>query len=96
MHRSSGICHPDFPGFSGAPIQDPIADYLAMNVPDRITNVGRFLVIKKVAVDMEGNGKDDLLSEPGTETPGLTRGFGPATHRSPAVTSASLRPIPTS
>ena len=43
------------------PIQDPIADYLAMDVPDRITNVGRFLVIKKVAVDMEGNGKDDLF-----------------------------------
>ena len=30
------------------PITDPIADYLAMNVPDRIANVGRLLVIKKV------------------------------------------------
>jgi hypothetical protein len=40
------------------PITDPIADYLAMNVPDRIANVGRLLVIKKVEVDLEGNGKD--------------------------------------
>ena len=44
-----------------SPIQDPIADYLAMNVPDRVTNVGRLLVIKEVAIDMEGNGKDDLF-----------------------------------
>ena len=43
------------------PIQDPIADYLAMNVPDRATNVGRLLVIKEVAIDMEGNGKNDLF-----------------------------------
>jgi hypothetical protein len=43
------------------PIQDPIADYLAMNVPDRVTNVGRLLVIKKVEVDMEGNGKNDVF-----------------------------------
>ena len=43
------------------PIQDPIVDYLAMNVPDRVTNVGRLLVIKEVAIDMEGNGKDDLF-----------------------------------
>src|SRR5580692_2578429 len=43
------------------PIQDPIADYLAMNVPDRATNVGRLLVIKEVAIDMEGNGKDDVF-----------------------------------
>jgi len=43
------------------PIQDPIADYLAMNVPDRATNVGRLLVIKEVAIDMEGNGKEDVF-----------------------------------
>jgi hypothetical protein len=40
------------------PIKDPIADYLAMNVPDRIANVGRLLVIKKVEIDLEGNGKN--------------------------------------
>jgi hypothetical protein len=40
------------------PITDPIADYLAMNVPDRIANVGRLLVIKKVEIDLEGNGKN--------------------------------------
>jgi hypothetical protein len=43
------------------PITDPIADYLAMNVPDRIANVGRLLVIKKVEIDLEGNGKNDIF-----------------------------------
>ena len=43
------------------PIPDPIADYLAMNVPDRIANVGRLLVIKKVEIDLEGNGKNDVF-----------------------------------
>jgi hypothetical protein len=43
------------------PIQDPIADYLAMNVPDRMTNVGHLLVIKRVTVDMEGNGKNEVF-----------------------------------
>ena len=32
-----------------------------MNVPDRVTNVGRLLVIKKVTVDMEGNGKNEVF-----------------------------------
>ena len=36
---------------------DPIADYLSMNVPDRVENAGRLLVLKRVEVDMEGNGK---------------------------------------
>ncbi len=43
------------------PITDPIADYLAMNVPDRIANAGRLLVIKKVEIDVEGNGKNDVF-----------------------------------
>ena len=43
------------------PILDPIADYLAMTVPDRMANVGRLLVIKKVEVDLEGNGKNDVF-----------------------------------
>ena len=38
-------------------IANPIADYLAMNVPDRVENAGRLLVLKRVEVDMEGNGK---------------------------------------
>jgi hypothetical protein len=38
-------------------VADPIADYLAMNVPDRAENAGRLLVLKRVEVDMEGNGK---------------------------------------
>lgn len=46
---------------AGSPITDPVADYLAMNVPDRIANVGRLLVIKKVEVDMEGSGKNDVF-----------------------------------
>jgi hypothetical protein len=47
--------------FADPPITDPIADYLAMNVPDRIANVGRLLVVKKVEVDLEGNGKNDIF-----------------------------------
>ena len=43
------------------PITDPIADYLAMNVPDRVANVGRLLVLKKVEVDLDGNGKKDVF-----------------------------------
>ena len=43
------------------PITDPVADYLAMKVPDRVANVGRLLVIKKVEIDLEGNGKDDVF-----------------------------------
>jgi hypothetical protein len=43
------------------PVKDPIADYLAMNVPDRMANVGRLLVIKKVEVDLEGDGKNDVF-----------------------------------
>jgi hypothetical protein len=46
---------------AGPPITDPIADYLAMNVPDRIANVGRLLVIKKVEIDLEGNGKNEVF-----------------------------------
>src|SRR5258708_32774771 len=38
-------------------VVDPIADYLSMNVPDRVENAGRLLVLKRVEVDMEGNGK---------------------------------------
>ena len=47
--------------FADPPITDPIADYLAMNVPDRIANAGRLLVIKKVEIDVEGNGKNDVF-----------------------------------
>jgi hypothetical protein len=38
-------------------VADPIADYLSMNVPDRTENAGRLLILKKVEVDIEGNGK---------------------------------------
>ncbi|MBV9105408.1 MAG: hypothetical protein JO066_05495 [Verrucomicrobia bacterium] len=49
------------PGLGEPAITDPIADYLSMNVPDRIANVGRLLVIKKVEINMEGNGKNDIF-----------------------------------
>ena len=42
-------------------ITDPIADYLSMNVPDRIANVGRLLVIKKVEVDLDGTGRNTVF-----------------------------------
>jgi hypothetical protein len=43
------------------PISDPIADYLAMDVPDRASNAGHLLIIKRVEVDLEGNGKNEIF-----------------------------------
>jgi hypothetical protein len=42
---------------AGEVVTDPIADYLSMNVPDRVENAGRLLVLKRVEVDMEGDGR---------------------------------------
>ena len=56
-----GLLLTSAPGLAEPPITDPIADYLSMNVPDRIANVGRLLVIKKVEIDLEGNGKNDVF-----------------------------------
>ncbi len=42
---------------AGQVIADPIADYLSMNVPDRVENTGRLLILKRVEVDIDGNGK---------------------------------------
>jgi hypothetical protein len=43
------------------PIQDPIVDYLAMNVPDRATNVGRLLVVKRATVDIANDGQQEVF-----------------------------------
>ncbi|MBV9671786.1 MAG: hypothetical protein JO076_03045 [Verrucomicrobia bacterium] len=39
-----------------APVTDPVAAYLAMNIPDRARNAGRLLVLKTVEVDLSGKG----------------------------------------
>jgi len=49
------------PARSDEPIADPIADYLGMNVPDRASNAGHLLIIKRVEVDLEGNGKSEIF-----------------------------------
>ena len=41
--------------------KDPIADYLAMKVPDRVQNTGGLWVIKKVEVDIQGDGNPDIF-----------------------------------
>lgn len=46
---------------NGQTIKDPIADYLAMKVPDRVENTGGLLVIKRVEVDIDGNGAPDVF-----------------------------------
>jgi len=46
---------------AGDIVPDPIADYLAMKVPDRATNAGRLLVLKKVEVDLNGDGKKEVF-----------------------------------
>jgi hypothetical protein len=48
-------------GSGGEVCRDPIADYLAMNVPDRVTGVGHMLLIKVVHVDLDGNGQQELF-----------------------------------
>src|ERR1700756_1035748 len=42
-------------------IKDPIADYLSMRVPDRVQNTGGLWVIKKVEVDIQGDGNPDIF-----------------------------------
>ena len=46
---------------NGQNIKDPIADYLAMKVPDRAENTGGLLVIKKVDVDINGDGRPEVF-----------------------------------
>jgi hypothetical protein len=49
-------------GFAnGQNVKDPIADYLAMTVPDRVQNTGGLLVIKKVQVDIDGGGAPEVF-----------------------------------
>ena len=49
-------------GFAnGQNVKDPIADYLAMTVPDRVLNTGGLLVIKKVQVDIDGGGAPEVF-----------------------------------
>ena len=49
-------------GFAnGQNVKDPIADYLAMTVPDRVQNTGGLLVIKKVQVDIDGRGAPEVF-----------------------------------
>ena len=49
-------------GFAnGQTVKDPIADYLAMKVPDRVQNTGGLLVIKKVQVDIDGRGAPEVF-----------------------------------
>ena len=42
-------------------IRDPVADYLAMKVPDRAENAGGLLVLKKVEVDVDGDGIPEVF-----------------------------------
>jgi hypothetical protein len=46
---------------NGQNIKDPIADYLAMKVPDRVQNAGGLWVIKKVQVDIDGAGAPEIF-----------------------------------
>jgi hypothetical protein len=47
--------------FAAGPIQDPIADYLAMQVPDRSEYVGALQFIKRVNIDVDGDGTDEVF-----------------------------------
>jgi hypothetical protein len=45
----------------GQDIKDPVADYLAMKVPDRIQNTGGLWVVKEVEVDIQGDGSPEIF-----------------------------------
>ena len=44
-----------------AVVADPVADYLAMNVPDRKANAGPLLILKRVTVDVDGDGRPEVF-----------------------------------
>lgn len=46
---------------TAGPIQDPIADYLAMQVPDRSEYVGTLDFLQRVKVDVDGDGSDEVF-----------------------------------
>src|SRR5258708_19879013 len=48
-------------GAKGKNIKDGKGDYLAMKVPDRVENTGGILVIKRVEVDIDGNGTPEVF-----------------------------------
>lgn len=43
------------------PIQDPIADYLLMQVPDRFEYVGTLEFLQHVKIDVDGDGTDEVF-----------------------------------
>jgi hypothetical protein len=47
--------------FAEGPIQNPIADYLAMQVPGRSEYVGALQFIKRVNIDIDGDGTDEVF-----------------------------------
>lgn len=48
-------------GAGANPIQDPIADYLSMQVPDRSEYVGTIESIQRVKIDVNGDGTDEVF-----------------------------------
>lgn len=45
----------------GNPIQDPVADYLAMQVPDRTDFIGTLDHVDRVKIDVDGDGNDEVF-----------------------------------
>lgn len=45
----------------GNPTQDPMADFLAMNVPDRIEYSGTPEVVKRIKIDVNGDGNPEIF-----------------------------------
>jgi hypothetical protein len=47
--------------FAAGPIQDPVADYLTMQVSDRSEYVGALEFIRSVKIDVDGDGTDEVF-----------------------------------
>jgi len=48
-------------GTEAVTVRDPVAEYLAMSVPDRTSNAAPLLVVKRVTVDLDGDGQREVF-----------------------------------
>jgi hypothetical protein len=48
-------------GAAATPIQDPIADYLSMRVPDRSEYIGTIESIQRIQIDVNGDGTKEVF-----------------------------------
>jgi hypothetical protein len=63
------------------PVQDPIADYLAMQIPDRSEYVGSLEFVQRVKIDVDGDGTDEVFVGTWYRHSGSKEAYGYAGYR---------------